>query len=51
MKKNALPIAVAIVAIVLLGVAAYVVTQMQAKQEENEQMLEVLKMDKAEMEN
>ncbi len=51
MKKNALLIAVGIVAIVLLGVTLYVVGQMRDRQEENEQMIEVLKMDKAEMEN
>lgn len=51
MKKNAFPIAAGIIAMALLGVTIYVVTQMRAKQEENEQMIEVLKMDKAEMEN
>ncbi len=51
MKKNASLIAVGIVAIVLLGVTIYVVGQMRNRQEENEQMIEVLKMDKAEMEN
>ncbi len=51
MKKNALLIAIGIVAIVLLGVTFYVVGQMRDRQEKNEQMIEVLKMDKAEMEN
>ncbi len=51
MKKNALLIATATVALALLGVIIYVTYQMRDKQEENEQMIEVLKMDKAEMEN
>lgn len=51
MKKNALLIAVTVVALALVGVVVYVTANMRARQEENEQMIEVLKMDKAEMEN
>lgn len=51
MKKNALLIAVTVVALALVGVIVYVTANMRARQEENEQMIEVLKMDKAEMEN
>lgn len=39
------------ICLVLIGVLIYMNTQMRARQEENEQMIEVLKMDKAEMEN
>lgn len=51
MKKNALFIAAAIAVVALLGIVVYVTYQMRTRQEENEQMIEVLKMDKAEMEN
>lgn len=51
MKKNALLIAAAIAVMALLGIVVYVTNQMRTRQEENEQMIEVLKMDKAEMEN
>ena len=49
MNKKVLLIAASAVCIVLIGVLIYMNTQMKARQEENEQMLEVLKMDKAEM--
>ena len=51
MNKKVLLIAASAVCIVLIGVLIYMNTQMKARQEENEQMIEVLKMDKAEMEN
>ena len=51
MNKKVLAIAASAVCIVLIGVLVYMNTQMKARQEENEQMIEVLKMDKAEMEN
>ena len=51
MNKKVLLIAASAVCIVLIGVLIYMNTQMRARQEENEQMIEVLKMDKAEMEN
>ena len=51
MNKKVLVIAASAVCIVLIGVLVYMNTQMKARQEENEQMIEVLKMDKAEMEN
>ena len=51
MNKKVLAIAASAVCIVLIGVLIYMNTQMKARQEENEQMIEVLKMDKAEMEN
>ena len=51
MNKKVLVIATSAVCIVLIGVLVYMNTQMKARQEENEQMIEVLKMDKAEMEN
>ncbi len=49
-KKVLLAVAVAACA-VLIGVLVYMNTQMKERQAENEQMIEVLKMDKAEMEN
>jgi hypothetical protein len=51
MNKKFLLIATSVVCIVLIGVLIYMNTQMKQRQEENEQMIEVLKMDKAEMEN
>ncbi len=51
MNKKTLLIAASAVGIILVGVLIYMNTQMRARQEENEQMIEVLKMDKAEMEN
>lgn len=51
MNKKVLLIAASVACIVLIGVLIYMNTQMKARQEENEQMIEVLKMDKAEMEN
>lgn len=49
-KKVLLAVAVAACA-VLIGMLVYMNTQMKERQAENEQMIEVLKMDKAEMEN
>lgn len=51
MNKKTLAIAASAVGIVLIGLLIYMNSKMQARQEENEQMIEVLKMDKAEMEN
>ena len=51
MNKKVLLIAASAICVVLIGVLIYMNTQMRARQEENEQMIEVLKMDKAEMEN
>ena len=51
MNKKVLLIAASAVCVALIGVLIYMNTQMKARQEENEQMIEVLKMDKAEMEN
>lgn len=51
MSKKVLLIAASAICVVLIGVLIYMNTQMRARQEENEQMIEVLKMDKAEMEN
>ena len=48
---SAIWIAASAICVVLIGVLIYMNTQMRARQEENEQMIEVLKMDKAEMEN
>ena len=42
MKKNALLIAAAIAVMALLGIVVYVTNQMRTRQEENEQMIEVL---------
>ena len=50
-NKKVLLIAASVACIVLIGVLIYMNTQMKARQAENEQMIEVLKMDKAEMEN
>lgn len=50
-NKKVLLVAASVACIVLIGVLIYMNTQMKARQEENEQMIEVLKMDKAEMEN
>ena len=49
-NKKVLLVAASVACIVLIGVLIYMNTQMKARQEENEQMIEVLKMDKAEME-
>lgn len=51
MNKKTLLIAASAICVVLIGVLLYMNARMQTKQEENEQMIEVLKMDKAEMEN
>jgi uncharacterized protein (DUF3084 family) len=51
MNKKVLLIVASAICLVLIGVLIYMNTQMRARQEENEQMIEVLKMDKAEMEN
>ena len=51
MNKKTLLIAASAVGIILVGILIYMNTKMRARQEENEQMIEVLKMDKAEMEN
>lgn len=55
MNKNTLLISIAVgaavIAIVSGGLLLYFSSQMNERQEENEQMIEVLKMDKAEMEN
>ena len=51
MNKKTLLIAASVICVVLIGVLLYMNARMQTKQEENEQMIEVLKMDKAEMEN
>jgi hypothetical protein len=51
MNKKVLLIVASAICVVLIGVLIYMNTQMRARQEENEQMIEVLKMDKAEMEN
>lgn len=51
MNKKLLVIAASVVGVILVGLLIYMNTMMQARQEENEQMIEVLKMDKAEMEN
>ena len=51
MNKKTLLIVASAICIVLIGVLLYMNARMQTKQEENEQMIEVLKMDKAEMEN
>lgn len=51
MNKKVLLIIASAICLVLIGVLIYMNTQMRARQEENEQMIEVLKMDKAEMEN
>ena len=51
MNKKTLLIVASAICVVLIGVLLYMNTRMQTKQEENEQMIEVLKMDKAEMEN
>lgn len=51
MNKKTLLIVASAICVVLIGVLLYMNARMQTKQEENEQMIEVLKMDKAEMEN
>lgn len=55
MKKNNLLISIAVgatvIVLALAGLLFYLNSQMQTRQEESEQMIEVLKMDKAEMEN
>lgn len=51
MNKKVILIVASAICLVLIGVLIYMNTQMRARQEENEQMIEVLKMDKAEMEN
>lgn len=51
MVKKVLLIAASAICVVLIGILVYMNTQMKERQEENEQMIEVLKMDKAEMEN
>jgi hypothetical protein len=51
MNKKTLLIVASAICVVLIGVLLYMNARMQTKQEENEQVIEVLKMDKAEMEN
>lgn len=51
MNKKTAIIAASVVGIILVGLLIYMTISMKARQEENEQMIEVLKMDKAEMEN
>lgn len=51
MNKKTAIIAASVVGIILVGLLIYMNTKMRVRQEENEQMIEVLKMDKAEMEN
>ncbi len=51
MNKKTLIIVFAALCIVLAGILIYAFHRMQTRQAENEQMIEVLKMDKAEMEN
>jgi uncharacterized protein (DUF3084 family) len=51
MNKKVILIVASAICLMLIGVLIYMNTQMRARQEENEQMIEVLKMDKAEMEN
>lgn len=51
MNKKTAIIAASVAGIILVGLLIYMNTKMRVRQEENEQMIEVLKMDKAEMEN
>lgn len=51
MNKKTAIIATSVAGIILVGLLIYMNTKMRVRQEENEQMIEVLKMDKAEMEN
>ena len=51
MNKKTAIIAASAAGIILVGLLIYMNTKMRVRQEENEQMIEVLKMDKAEMEN
>ena len=51
MNKKTAIIAASVIGIILVGLLIYMTISMKARQEENEQMIEVLKMDKAEMEN
>ena len=51
MNKETAIIAASVAGIILVGLLIYMNTKMRVRQEENEQMIEVLKMDKAEMEN
>ena len=51
MNKKTAFIAASAAGIILVGLLVYMTISMKARQEENEQMIEVLKMDKAEMEN
>ena len=51
MNKKTAIIAASAVGVILVGLLIYMTISMKARQEENEQMIEVLKMDKAEMEN
>ena len=51
MNKKTAIIAASVAGIILVGLLIYMTISMKARQEENEQMIEVLKMDKAEMEN
>lgn len=50
-KRKLITAVVFIVSIILVGLLIYMTVNMKARQEESEQMIEVLKMDKAEMEN
>ena len=51
MNKKTAIIAASVAGIILVSLLIYMNTKMRVRQEENEQMIEVLKMDKAEMEN
>ena len=51
MNKKTAIIAASVAGIILVGLLIYMNTKMRVRQEENEQMIEVLKMDTAEMEN
>lgn len=51
MNKKTAIIAASVAGIIFVGLLIYMNTKMRVRQEENEQMIEVLKMDKAEMEN
>lgn len=50
-KKTLVIVVISTVSIILVGLLIYMAASMKARQEESEQMIEVLKMDKAEMEN
>ena len=49
MNKKTAIIAASVAGIILVGLLIYMNTKMRVRQEENEQMIEVLKMDKAEI--